>query len=51
MPILTGNNFFINKTTVDYSGWLLETDPYIVCSKSFFYKFYIAAVSTYYKNN
>ena len=30
MPILIGNNLFIKEFPVDYSGKLLELDPYIV---------------------
>ena len=30
MPILIGNNLFIEELPVDYSGKLLELDPYIV---------------------
>ena len=29
MPILIGNNFFIEELSIDYSGKLLELDPYI----------------------
>ena len=30
MPILIGNNLFIEELSIDYSGKLLELDPYIV---------------------
>ena len=36
MPILIGNNLFIEELPVDYNGKLLELDPYIAPLNIFF---------------
>ena len=36
MPILIGNNLFIEELPVDYSGKLLDLDPYIAPLNIFF---------------
>ena len=38
MPILIGNNLFIEELPVDYSGKLLDLDSYIVSLNTFFDK-------------
>ena len=36
MPILIGNNLFIEELPVDYNGKLLDLDPYITPLNTFF---------------
>ena len=36
MPILIGNNLFIEELPVDYSGKLLDLDPYMAPLNTFF---------------
>lgn len=36
MPILIGNNLFIKELPVDYSGKLLDLDPYMAPLNTFF---------------
>ena len=36
MPILIGNNLFIEELPVDYNGKLLDLDPYIAPLNTFF---------------
>ena len=36
MPILIGNNLFIEELPVDYNGKLLDLDPYITLLNTFF---------------
>ena len=38
MPILIGNNLFIEELPIDYSGKLLDLDPYIASLNAFFDK-------------
>ena len=44
MPILIGNNLFIKELPVDYSGKLLDLDPYIVQVNAFFDKLEVECV-------
>jgi len=44
MPILIGNNLFIEELPVDYSGKLLDLDPYIAPLNTFFDKLEIECV-------
>ena len=44
MPILIGNNLFIEELPVDYSGKLLDLDPYIVPLNTFFDKLEVECV-------
>ena len=44
MPILIGNNLFIEELPVDYSGKLLDLDPYIAPLITFFDKLEIECV-------
>lgn len=44
MPILIGNNLFIKELPVDYSGKLLDLDPYIVPVNAFFDKLEVECV-------
>ena len=36
MPILIGNNLFIEELPIDYSGKMLDLDPYIAPLNTFF---------------
>ena len=36
MPILIGNNLFIEEFPIDYTGKLLDLDPYIAPLNTFF---------------
>ena len=36
MPILIGNNLFIEELSIDYSGKMLDLDPYIASLNTFF---------------
>ena len=44
MPILIGNNLFIEELPVDYNGKLLELDPYIAPLNIFFDKLEVECV-------
>ena len=44
MPILIGNNLFIEEVPVDYNGKLLDLDPYIVPLNAFFDKLEVECV-------
>ena len=44
MPILIGNNLFIEELPVDYSGKLLELDLYIAPLNTFFDKLEVECV-------
>ena len=44
MPILIGNNLFIEELPVDYSGKLLDLDPYIAPLNIFFDKLEVECV-------
>ena len=44
MPILIGNNLFIEEFPVDYGGKLLDLDPYIAPLKTFFDKLEVVCV-------
>ena len=44
MPILIGNNLFIEELPVDYTGKLLDLDPYIAPLNTFFDKLEIECV-------
>ena len=44
MPILIGNNLFIEELPVDYNGKLLDLDPYIAPLNIFFDKLEIECV-------
>ena len=44
MPILIGNNLFIEELPVDYSGKLLDLDPYIAPLNAFFDKLEVECV-------
>ena len=44
MPILIGNNLFIEELPIDYSGKLLDLDPYIAPLNTFFDKLEIECV-------
>ncbi|WP_314205757.1 DUF6331 family protein [Capnocytophaga bilenii] len=44
MPILIGNNLFIEEFPVDYGGKLLDLDPYITPLKTFFDKLEVACI-------
>ena len=44
MPILIGNYLFIEELPVDYSGKLLDLDPYIAPLNTFFDKLEVACV-------
>ncbi len=36
MPILIGNNLFIEEFPIDYTGKLLDLDPYMAPLNTFF---------------
>ena len=44
MPILIGNNLFIEEFPVDYNGKLLDLDPYIAPLNIFFDKLEVECV-------
>ena len=44
MSILIGNNLFIEELPVDYSGKLLDLDPYIALLNAFFDKLEVECV-------
>ena len=44
MPILIGNNLFIEELPVDYNGNLLDLDPYIAPLNTFFDKLEVECV-------
>lgn len=44
MPILIGNNLFIEEFPVDYNGKLLDLDPYIAPLNTFFNKLEVECV-------
>ena len=44
MPILIGNNLFIEELPIDYTGKLLDLDPYIVPLNTFFDKLEVECV-------
>ena len=44
MPILIGNNLFIEELPIDYSGKLLDLDPYIAPLNTFFDKLEVECV-------
>ena len=44
MPILIGNNIFIEELPVDYNGKLLDLDPYIAPLNAFFDKLEVECV-------
>ena len=44
MPILIGNNLFIEELPVDYNGKLLDLDPYIAPLNIFFDKLEVECV-------
>ena len=44
MPILIGNNLFIEELPIDYSGKILDLDPYIVPLNAFFDKLEVECV-------
>ena len=44
MPILIGNNLFIEELPVDYNGKLLDLDPYIAPLNAFFDKLEVECV-------
>ena len=44
MPILIGNNLFIEELPVDYNGKLLDLDPYIAPLNTFFDKLEIECI-------
>ena len=44
MPILIGNNLFIEELPIDYNGKLLDIDPYIAPLNAFFDKLEVACV-------
>ena len=44
MPILIGNNLFIEEFPVDYNGKLLDLDPYIAPLNAFFDKLEVECV-------
>jgi len=44
MPILIGNNLFIEELPIDYNGKLLDLDPYIAPLNAFFNKLEIECV-------
>ena len=44
MPILIGNNLFIEELPVDYSGKLLDLDPYMAPLNIFFDKLEVECV-------
>lgn len=44
MPILIGNNLFIEELPVDYSGKLLDLDPYIAPLNTFFDRLEVVCV-------
>lgn len=44
MPILIGNNLFIEEIPVDYNGKLLDLDPYIAPLNIFFDKLEVECV-------
>lgn len=44
MPILIGNNLFIEELPVDYNGKLLDLDPYIAPLNTFFNKLEVECV-------
>ena len=44
MPILIGNNLFIEELPIDYNGKLLDLDPYIAPLNAFFDKLEVVCV-------
>ena len=44
MPILIGNNLFIEELPIDYNGKLLDLDPYIAPLNAFFDKLEVESV-------
>ena len=44
MPILIGNNLFIEELPIDYNGKLLDLDPYIAPLNAFFDKLEVECV-------
>ena len=44
MPILIGNNLFIEELPIDYSGKLLDIDPYMSPLNAFFDKLEVECV-------
>ena len=44
MPILIGNNLFIEELPVDYNGKLLDPDPYIAPLNTFFDRLEVVCV-------
>ena len=44
MPILIGNNLFIEELPVDYSGKILDLNPYIAPLNTFFDKLEVECV-------
>ncbi len=44
MPILIGNNLFIEELPIDYSGKMLDLDPYIAPLNTFFDKLEVECV-------
>ena len=44
MPVLIGNNLFIEELPIDYSGKLLDLDPYIALLNAFFDKLEVECV-------
>ena len=44
MPILIGNNLFIEELSIDYSGKMLDLDPYIAPLNTFFDRLEVACV-------
>ena len=44
MPILIGNNLFIEELPIDYSGKLLDLDPYMAPLNAFFDKLEVECV-------
>ena len=44
MPILIGNNLFIEELPVDYNGKILDLDPYIAPLNTFFDKLEVECV-------
>lgn len=46
MPILIGNNLFIEEFPVDYNGKLLDLDPYIAPLNAFFDKLEVEYIKT-----
>ena len=44
MSILIGNNLFIEELPIDYSGKMLDLDPYIAPLNPFFYRLEVECV-------